>query len=210
MPRFASYGPSRFQESELSNAVDSVTRGASLSLIVAMDQRCLIGRDGHLPWRLPNDLAHFKRLTLGKTILMGRRTWDSLGRPLPGRENWVLSRDPEFAPVGARAFRSLQTALASHGHGELMVIGGAELYRQTLGMCRRIHLTRVLASLPARPGDVLFSELDEAAFRVTSEADHAADDRHAYPYRFQTLERPLAPSAPAANPVAGKLPSDAP
>lgn len=193
----------------MSSVVEAVVRSVSLSLIVAMDLRSLIGRGGGLPWRLPNDLAHFKRLTWGKTILMGRRTWDSLGRPLPGRTNWILSRDPGFVPVGATAFSSLQSALASHGDGELMVIGGAELYRQTVGICQRVYLTRVLVGLPAQLDDVLFPELDEASFCVTSAANHDADDRHAYPYRFQTLERPSSiPLASAADPVAGKLACD--
>lgn len=162
----------------------------SLSLIVAMDQNRLIGRDGGLPWRLPNDLAHFKRLTLGKTILMGRRTWDSLGRPLPGRDNWVVSRDPAFAPAGARAFASLAAALAARRGGELMVIGGTELYRQTLPSVQRLYLTQVLATLePGGAGDVHFPDYDLAEFRECEREDHAADERHAYPYRFLTLER---------------------
>ncbi|MGQ0698275.1 MAG: dihydrofolate reductase [Panacagrimonas sp.] len=164
--------------------------GESLSLIVAMDQNRLIGRDGGLPWRLPNDLAHFKRLTLGKTILMGRRTWDSLGRALPGRENWVVSREPAFAPLGARVFASVESALGAHTDGELMVIGGAELYRQTLVRARRLYLTQVLAQLGAgRRANVHFPDFDETCFREIAREDHPADERHACPYRFLTLER---------------------
>lgn len=161
-----------------------------LSLIVAMDEAGLIGREGRLPWHLPNDLAHFKRLTLGKTVLMGRRTWDSLGRPLPGRDNWVLSRDPEFAPSGARVFESLDAALAAGEGRELVVIGGAELYRQALPMARRLYLTRVLTRIEgARPGDVHFPTYDPASFRELEREDRPADDRHAHPYRFLTLDR---------------------
>lgn len=161
----------------------------SLSLIVAMDEAQLIGRDGGLPWRLPNDLAHFKRVTLGKTILMGRRTWDSLGRPLPGRDNWVVSRDASFAPRGARVFTALDDALAAHLSGELMVIGGAELYRQTLAQAQTLYLTQVLARLEPRVRDVQFPAFDPRAFRETAREDHPADERHAYPYRFLRLER---------------------
>lgn len=161
----------------------------SLSLIVAMDQARLIGRDGDLPWRLPNDLAHFKRRTLGKTILMGRRTWNSLGRPLPGRANWVVSRDPSFAPPGAQVFASLAAALAAHSAGELMVIGGAELYRQTLAQAQRLYLTQVQTRLEARANDVHFPEFDLAAFQEVEREEHPADERHAWPYRFLTLQR---------------------
>ncbi|MGQ0621483.1 MAG: dihydrofolate reductase [Panacagrimonas sp.] len=171
-------------------AAETRTGAARLSLVVAMDQARLIGRQGRLPWHLPKDLAHFKRLTLGKTILMGRRTWDSLGRALPGRENWVLSRDPVFAPVGARTFPSIGSALSAQADGELMVIGGAELYRQTLGAARRLYVTQVLVRLEGRDAsDVHFPDFDETRFQELEREDHPADERHAWPYRFLTLER---------------------
>ena len=158
-----------------------------LSLIVAMDRRRLIGRDNGLPWRLPDDLKQFKRLTVGKTILMGRKTWDSLGRPLPERENWVLSRDPAFAPTGARVFTSLDAVLAAHAGGELMVIGGAELYRQALPLAERLYLTEVDAEVEG--GDAWFPAFDRGQWQELSSQTHAADERHAYPFRFVTLER---------------------
>lgn len=162
----------------------------SPSLIVAMDLNRLIGRDGGLPWLLPNDLAHFKRVTLGKTVLMGRKTWDSLGRPLPGRDNWVISRDPAFAPAGARTFASLAAALAAPRDTALMVIGGGELYRQALDHCRYLHLTEVQARIePQTPGDVHFPAFDRSQFREVDSEVHEADARHAYPYRFLRLER---------------------
>lgn len=165
--------------------------GRSIALIVAMDENRLIGRAGALPWRLPNDLQHFKRHTLGKTVLMGRKTWDSLGRPLPGRDNWVVSRDPAFAPAGARVFSSVDAALAAHAQGELMVIGGGELYRQLLPRADRLILTRVQTRIePSQPGDVQFPEFDPQAFRQTACEEHPADERHAHPYRFLILERP--------------------
>jgi dihydrofolate reductase len=157
-----------------------------IALIVAMDRGGLIGRDGDLPWRLPNDLKHFKRQTLGKTVLMGRRTWDSLGRPLPQRDNWVLTRDRSFHAEGARVFHALDDALAAHGAGELMVIGGAELYRQTLPLAQRLYLTEVDAELD---GDTRFPVFDRAQWREIESEAHPADERHAWPYRFVTLER---------------------
>ncbi|SFF37922.1 dihydrofolate reductase [Fontimonas thermophila] len=157
-----------------------------LAIIVAMDRSRLIGRAGGLPWRLPNDLRHFKRLTVGKTVLMGRKTWDSLGRPLPERENWVLTRDPRFAAPGCRVFHTLEAALEAHRHGELMVIGGAELYRQTLPQTERIYLTEVDAELP---GDTYFPELKPSQWREVWAEPHPADAHHPYAYCFKLLER---------------------
>ena len=157
-----------------------------ISLIVACDENRLIGRNGDLPWRLPNDLRHFKALTLGKTVLMGRKTWDSLGRPLPQRDNWVLSRDAAFSPEGCRVFTRLDDALAAHAQGELMVIGSAELYRQTLPRAQRIYLTQVHAR---EQGDTWFPDYSGAGFVETSREDHPADDRHAHAYSFLRLDR---------------------
>ncbi|MGH8515979.1 MAG: dihydrofolate reductase [Panacagrimonas sp.] len=166
------------------------TSPRSLGLIVAMDQGGLIGRGLALPWRLPADLAHFKRTTMGKTILMGRRTWQSIGHPLPGRENWVVTRDKDFRAQGARVFGSLESALNAHERGELMVIGGADLYLQTLPLARRIYLTEVLADVgPRTDEDVRLPGFDRAAFREIWREEHAADERHAHPFRFVTLER---------------------
>lgn len=151
-----------------------------------MDRRGLIGRDGQLPWRLPEDLKFFRRSTLGKTVLMGRRTWDSLGKPLDGRDNWVLSRDPSFQPVGARVFGDLDDALAAHEDGELMVIGGAALFEATLPLAQCIYLTQVDAELE---GDTWFPVTEFPGFREVSRDDRPADARHAWPYSFLMLER---------------------
>src|SRR3546814_18305858 len=103
-----------------------------------------------LPGRLPDDMKQFKRATPGHTILMGRKTWDSLGRPLPERDNWVLTRDPHFAAAGARIFHAIDDVLAAHLDGELMVIGGAELYRQTMPLAQRIYLTAKIGRASCR------------------------------------------------------------
>lgn len=146
----------------------------------------MIGRDGGLPWRLPEDLKHFRRLTMGNTVLMGRKTFDSLGKPLEGRANWVLTRDPAYAPAGAKVFHTLDAALAAPPQGELLVIGGAELYRQTLPYARRLELTRVHANAD---GDTHFPAYDPAQWREVARQDRAADERHAHAYSFLTLER---------------------
>ncbi len=117
---------------------------------------------------------------------MGRKTWDSLGKPLEGRRNWVLSRDPAFRPAGAEVFATLERALAAPREGELVVIGGAELYRQALPAVHTIHLTRVHARVE---GDTRFPPWREADFRQTAVVHHPADARHAHAYSFVTLER---------------------
>lgn len=171
-------------------AVTGAVKEPRISLVVAMDLAGLIGRLGRLPWHLPKDLAHFKRLTLGKTMLMGRRTWDSLGRPLPGRQNWVLSREPGFGPAGARVFASVDAALAALPDEELMVIGGADLYRQLLDRAQTLYVTQVLVRLDGKdPSDVHFPAFDAGAFDEIEREDHPADERHAHAYRFLTLRR---------------------
>lgn len=162
-----------------------------IEIVVAMDEANLIGRDGQLPWRLPDDLRRFKALTLNQTVLMGRKTWDSLNpkfRPLPQRDNWVLTRDPDFAAAGCRVFHSLDQVFAAAAPSEspLIVIGGAELYRQLLPQVSRIHLTRVHARVE---GDTHFPPLDAAQWRETARENHTADERHALPFSFITLDR---------------------
>lgn len=158
-----------------------------VEIVVAMDENNLIGRDGRLPWRLPDDLKRFKMLTLNKTVLMGRKTWDSLDprfRPLPQRDNWVLTRDQNFAAAGCRVFHSRSDVFAARTNGPLMLIGGAELFRQMLPQTSRIHLTRVHARLD---GDVYFPPLEPAQWREIAHEAHAEDERHACAFSFITL-----------------------
>ena len=131
-----------------------------ISIIVAMAENGVIGRDGGLPWRIPDDLRHFKKLTMGKPIVMGRKTYQSIGQPLPGRLNIVLSRDDAFRPQGVTVAANLEQVLASDFSGhrdvkedELMVIGGAAVYRDALPHATRIYLTEVAGAVD---GDTLF------------------------------------------------------
>ena len=158
-----------------------------LALIAAVAENGVIGAKGGLPWRLPDELAHFKRTTLGKPVLMGRRTFASLGRALPGRTNVVLSRDLGFAAPDALVARDLDAALALvRGAPEVMVIGGAALYAEALPRADRIYLTRVRA----RPeGDVWFPKLEPADWRETPLSEHPADARHAHAYAVFQLDR---------------------
>lgn len=162
-----------------------------LSLIAAVAENGVIGANGALPWRLPDELAHFKRMTLGKPVVMGRRTFDSLGRPLPGRTNVVLSRASDFGPPGVFVARDLDAALALVGDApEVVVIGGAALYAEALPRAQRIYLTRV----HARPdGDVRFPELDPADWRQSLVLEHPADARHAFAFSILELERVTPP-----------------
>ncbi|MEX6501968.1 dihydrofolate reductase [Pseudomonas zhanjiangensis] len=147
-----------------------------LCLIAALAQNRVIGRDNQLPWHLPADLKHFKALTLGKPIIMGRKTWDSLGRPLPGRLNLVVSRQADLHLDGAEVFASLDAAILradqwarEQGVDELMLIGGAQLYGQALGQAERLYLTRV----GVKPeGDAWFPEFDEADWRREALEEH--------------------------------------
>ena len=158
-----------------------------ISIIVAVAENGVIGSDNHLPWHLPDDLKRFKALSLGKPIVMGRRTFDSIGRPLPGRTNIVISRQSGLAIEGVRVVHSLDAALAAAGSvPEIVVIGGAEIFRQVLPRTNTIHLTRVHAQVA---GDVVFPKLDPAQWREAAVEHHPADERHAHALSFVTLQR---------------------
>jgi dihydrofolate reductase len=160
-----------------------------ITLVVAVAENGVIGAEGGMPWHLPADLKHFKQLTMGKPVVMGRLTWESIGKPLPGRLNLVLTRDPQWRAEGATRVRSLDEALRlakDAGSTELMVIGGAYVYREALPLARRIHLTRVRAE----PwGDTLFPELDPGDWQETARHEHLSDERNASDLTFVTLER---------------------
>jgi dihydrofolate reductase len=160
-----------------------------ITLIAAVADNGVIGAEGGMPWHLPADLAHFKRLTLGKPVLMGRLTWEAIGRPLPGRANLVLTRDLHWRAEGAERVTSLDQALdvaRNAGAAELMVIGGAEVYRQALPRAARIYLTRV----HAEPwGDTWFPELDPDEWREVGRREQLADEQNGWDLTFVALER---------------------
>jgi dihydrofolate reductase len=158
-----------------------------ISIIVAADERGGMGIGGRLPWHLPMDLRRFKALTMGKPIIMGRRTWDSIGRPLPGRRSIVLSRDIGLAIAGVTVARTFDDAIRLAGDvPEACVIGGAEVYRAALPSTDVIHLTRVHASVAA---DTHFPPLEPGEWTETRHEEHAADATHAHPFSFLTLIR---------------------
>ncbi len=168
--------------------VSGTNRGPEIVLIAALDRHGAIGRDDSLPWHLPDDLKRFKALTLGQPILMGRKTAESLGRALPGRENWVLSRSGIAPFAGMRAVDSMASALAQTQNAEtLCVIGGGEIYALSLPLASRLLLTHVdTAVLNA---DAYFPALDLDDWEAVSRSEHPADARHAYAFAFVDYRR---------------------
>jgi len=158
-----------------------------LSLVVAMSENKVIGRDGDLPWRLPNDLKHFKQVTMGKPIIMGRKTWESLYvKPLPGRRNIVITRNAGYEAEGAEISDSLESALIlATGEDEAMIIGGAELFATALDTATRLHLTEIHADIE---GDTYFPNSDRSLWREISREPHDAEG-DAPAYSFLLLEK---------------------
>ena len=158
-----------------------------IAFVVARDRRGVIGKDGRLPWRLPDDMTHVRELTVGKPLIMGRRTYDSIGRPLPDRTSIVLTRDASFRCDGCLVARTSEEALALAGDApEVIVFGGAAVFADFLARADRIYLTEVDAEVA---GDTYFPPLDLAQWRETERKTHPADARHPYAFAFVTLER---------------------
>ncbi len=158
-----------------------------ISLIVAMSRNRAIGRDNALPWRLPADLARFKQLTMGHTLVMGRKTWDSIGRALPGRRTIVVSRRPDFGAPGAELAGSLDQALEmAAGDAEVFIAGGAEIFAAALPRAGRVYMTLIDAEIP---GDTFFDEMNEPDWALVSSEAHAPDEKNAYAYTFLTYDR---------------------
>jgi len=157
------------------------------SLIVAVARNRVIGHTNGLPWRLPADLAHFKRLTMGHPVIMGRLTYESIGKPLPGRKNIVVTRTPGFQAPGCLVVDSLDDAYHEAGEAdEVFVIGGGQLYAAALPAADRIYLTEVESEIE---GDTFFPPLDRGGWRETELARQRPDERHAHSLRFVRLDR---------------------
>lgn len=158
-----------------------------ISIIAAMARNRVIGRDNGLPWHLPADLRHFKTLTLGKPMIMGRRTWESLPGLLPGRRHIVVTHNADYEAEGADVAHSLDDAIALAGDvAEVMIVGGARLYEQALSTADRVYLTLIDADID---GDTFFPPIDPGSWIEVSSESHEPDDKHPYAYRFATLER---------------------
>lgn len=157
-----------------------------LTLIAAMGKNHAIGLDGAMPWHLPAELQHFKQATMGKAILMGRKTWQSIGRPLPGRQNIVISRNSEFTADGAAVAGSLEQAIEIAEADEMMVIGGGQLYALALPLAQRMLLTMIDIEPPA---DTWFPRWDGGQWKQTEEQHFKADDMNGLAYRIVKLIR---------------------
>ncbi|RYY56995.1 MAG: dihydrofolate reductase [Chitinophagaceae bacterium] len=160
-----------------------------VSMVVAAAKNNVIGKDNQLVWNLPNDMKFFKNITWGMPVLMGRKTYEALGKPLPGRKNFVLTRNKGWQVDGAVTVSSLGDArllVQEMDVKEIMIIGGGEIYKMLLPDTNRVYLTRVDAS---PEGDAWFPELNPAEWKLTSRDDHEADAKHAYSYSFQVWDR---------------------
>ncbi|SCX82297.1 dihydrofolate reductase [Nitrosospira sp. Nl5] len=163
-----------------------------LSLLVAMSQNRVIGKDNVLPWRLPSDLKRFKALTMGHSIIMGRKTYESIGKPLPGRTCIIVTRRPDYEVEGAIVVGSIPEALdvcykkTTDMETESFVIGGTEIFRQTLPLCNRLYLTEIQRDFD---GDVLFPEFNYDEWRETSREKYRLDEDNGLEYDFVILDR---------------------
>ncbi len=161
----------------------------TVSLIVAVSSNGVIGRDGGLPWHLPADLKHFKRTTMGHHLIVGRRTWEEVGKPLPGRTMVVVTRSQRFAPEGAKVVRSVEQALEIAAEDdEPFIGGGSQIYRIALArdLVHRIYLTRIHAEVE---GDTFFPEFDLDDWELVSEEHHEADEKNEFEYSFLVYDR---------------------
>jgi dihydrofolate reductase len=160
-----------------------------LSMVVAMSQNRVIGKNNQLPWHLPADLKHFKHLTMGHPIIMGRKTYESIGKPLPGRDNIILTRDASFEAPGCIVVTSINEALESadlEDLKEIFIIGGTQIYQALLPRVERIYLTLVHHHFD---GDAFFPELDKKIWLEKICVNHLADEANPYPYSFLIYER---------------------
>lgn len=159
----------------------------TITLIWAQDENGLIGRDNTLPWRLPADMAYFKRETLGKPVVMGRKTWESFGsRPLKDRPNLVLTRDVSYASEGAQVVHTVEEALSAADGEEVMIIGGSQVYELFLPLADRLRVTRVHEAFA---GDTHFPELDWSGWTLVHTEEGVQDEKNTYRYVFEIYER---------------------
>ncbi|OZB95111.1 dihydrofolate reductase [Paenibacillus sp. XY044] len=159
----------------------------TMTFIWAMGSNGVIGRDNKLPWRLPRDMAFFKEKTMGKTVLMGRKTWESFGgKPLPGRDNVVLTRDKDYEAPGAQIIHTIEEAVELGKNEEIMVIGGAEIYYKLLAVADCLIVTRIDETFE---GDTYFPEVDFGDWTLQEEIKGITDEKNPYSYRFCTYTR---------------------
>ncbi|MFJ5623832.1 dihydrofolate reductase [Peribacillus loiseleuriae] len=159
-----------------------------ISFMFAMDENRIIGKDNTLPWYLPADLQYFKKVTMGHPILMGRKTYESIGKPLPGRENIILTRNADYQQEGITVISDMKEAVAYADalDEEVFVIGGAEIFQQLLSDCKRLYITQIHHSFE---GDTYFPELNMSKWQTVSRTTGIVDEKNRYPHEFIVLER---------------------
>lgn len=159
-----------------------------ISMIVAMDKNQLIGRNNDLPWRIPADLAYFKKVTMGHPILMGRKTFESIGKPLPGRENIVLTRNEQYSQEGIKVIHSLDEVLVNEAYADqnLFIIGGAEIFKECLHSADRLYVTKIDETFE---GDTYFPEFKEEHYKIIHREKGPKDEKNPYDYEFIVFEK---------------------
>jgi dihydrofolate reductase len=157
-----------------------------MEIVVAMTSNHVIGQNGDMPWHLPADLVHFKELTSGHAIIMGRRTWESIGKPLPNRLNIVVTRQEDYAAEDVTVVHSLEDGIVAAGTQRIFLVGGGEMYKEALPIASKMHVTRIDALID---GDTKFPEIDESIWQCKSRVNRSADEKNPYDLVFETWER---------------------
>ena len=157
-----------------------------MEIVVAMTSNHVIGQNGDMPWHLPADLVHFKELTSGHAIIMGRRTWESIGKPLPNRLNIVVTRQKDYAAEDVTVVHSLEDGIVAAGTQRIFLVGGGEMYKEALPIASKMHITRIDALID---GDTKFPEIDESIWQCKSRVNRSADEKNQYDLVFETWER---------------------
>ena len=157
-----------------------------MEIVVAMTSNHVIGQNGDMPWHLPADLVHFKELTSGHAIIMGRRTWESICKPLPNRLNIVVTRQEDYAAEDVTVVHSLEDGIVAAGTQRIFLVGGGEMYKEALPIASKMHITRIDALID---GDTKFPEIDESIWQCKSRVNRSADEKNPYDLVFETWER---------------------
>ena len=157
-----------------------------MEIVVAMTSNHVIGQNGDMPWHLPADLVHFKKLTSGHAIIMGRRTWESIGKPLSNRLNIVVTRQEDYVAEDVTVVHSLEDGIVAAGTQRIFLVGGGEMYKEALPIASKMHITRIDALID---GDTKFPEIDESIWQCKSRVNRSADEKNPYDLVFETWER---------------------
>ena len=157
-----------------------------MEIVVAMTSNHVIGQNGDMPWHLPADLVHFKELTSGHAIIMGRRTWESIGKPLPNRLNIVVTRQEDYVAEDVTVVHSLEDGIVAAGTQRIFLVGGGEMYKEALPIASKMHITRIDALID---GDTKFPEIDESIWQCKSRVNRSADEKNPYDLVFETWVR---------------------